>query len=287
MSKRADGSIQRRVYRKKTWSGQYTHFASFVPLNFKRNLVRCLTQRAKRICSSDSIDEELKTVEGVFRENGYPSRFVAKNMIERPPKPPVLTAERKRIFLRVPFQGDGPSELLRRRLSQAVETTFPAANAHVLFSTTPILYGGIKDKLPAQTTSMCIYSFTCTCGAGYIGRTSRRLSKRVREHIPAWLGKGQIKGINSSILAHLVDSDHRVDASEAFRVIYKVPSSYSKSLGQRLLATAEAAAIRLRRPILCAQKNFVAAPQLPWAKAANPTTSSLSPIAATGPPNAD
>ena len=76
-----------------------------------------MTQRVKRICSIDSIEEELKIVEGVFRQNGYPSRFIAKNMAERPPKPSVATVEKKRIFIRVPFQRDGPSELLRRRLS--------------------------------------------------------------------------------------------------------------------------------------------------------------------------
>ncbi|VDN41633.1 unnamed protein product [Dibothriocephalus latus] len=113
---------------------------------------------------------------------------------------------------------------------------------------------------------------------------SRRLSKRVGEHIPAWLGKGQLKGVKISILAHLVDSDHRMDAKEAFRAIYKVLSSYSKFLKERLLATPEAAAIRLRQPVLCTQKNFVAAPQISWSKAANPTASSLAPQSTTSSP---
>ncbi|BHF61333.1 hypothetical protein SprV_0100430700 [Sparganum proliferum] len=100
----------------------------------------------------------------------------------------------------------------------------------------------------------------------YIGRTSRRFSMRIREHLPAWLGKGETRSISSAILARMVDSGHRVDPNEAYRVIYKVPSSYSKLLGQRLLATAEAVAIRLRKPILCAQKNHVRAPRLQWSK---------------------
>uniref|UniRef100_A0A0X3P332 GIY-YIG domain-containing protein n=1 Tax=Schistocephalus solidus TaxID=70667 RepID=A0A0X3P332_SCHSO len=111
---------------------------------------------------------------------------------------------------------------------------------------------------------MCIYSFTCSCGAGYIGRTSRCLSKRIKEHIPAWLSKGEVKSIKSAILAHLVDTGHSVDRSEAFRVVYKVPPNYPTSLGQRLLATAEATAIRLRKPVLCAQKNLLQAPRLAW-----------------------
>ncbi|BHF72983.1 hypothetical protein SprV_0401605600 [Sparganum proliferum] len=266
LNRRSDGSIRRSVYRKKTWSGQYTNFASFVPLQQKRNLVRCLAQRARKICSTDSIEEELRKIQGLLRENGYPDRFIAKNLAERPAKPTTLTAEKKTLFLKVPFQGDAAGELLRRRLDQAVSGTFPAARVRISFSSNPILRGEGKDRLPPQTASMCIYSFTCSCGAGYIGRTSRRLSKRIREHLPAWLTKGETRRIDIAILAHAVDSGHRVDPAEAFRVIYKVPSSYPKLLGQRLLATAEAAAIRLRKPTLCAQKNLVQAPRLPWSK---------------------
>ncbi|VDN49928.1 unnamed protein product [Dibothriocephalus latus] len=47
------------------------------------------------------------------------------------------------------------------------------------------------------------------------------------------MAKGEVRSINSSILAQLVDSRHRVDPSEAFKVIYKVPPNYPKSLGQR------------------------------------------------------
>ena len=52
-----DGSLCRQVYRKPTWVG---HFYSFVPLRFKRNLIRCLYLRAKRICTSDAISDELE-----------------------------------------------------------------------------------------------------------------------------------------------------------------------------------------------------------------------------------
>lgn len=52
---------------------------------------------------------------------------------------------------------------------------------------------------------MCIYQFTCSCGAGYIGRTKRALSKRISEHHhPTWLCKGLQKSVKSSILEHLV-----------------------------------------------------------------------------------
>ena len=81
LSIRSDGSLRRSVYRKPTWSGQYTHFHSFVPLRHKRNLVRTLAHRAKRICSPDTLEAELSHIADVLRDNGYPDRFVQCHLI--------------------------------------------------------------------------------------------------------------------------------------------------------------------------------------------------------------
>ncbi|BHF80662.1 hypothetical protein SprV_0702379000 [Sparganum proliferum] len=131
LSRRPDGSVRRSVYRKKTWSGQHINLANFVPSQQKRNLVRCLAQRARKICSRDSIEEELRKIQDFLRENGYPDRCIAKNMAERPVKPATPTAEKKTLFLKVPFHGDAASEHLRRHLDQAVSRTFPAVRVQI------------------------------------------------------------------------------------------------------------------------------------------------------------
>nr|VZH93500.1 unnamed protein product [Spirometra erinaceieuropaei] len=274
LHRQEDGSIQRRVFRKKTWTGQYINFHSFVPLNIKRNLVQGLAARVRRICSPETVEAELQKLRDTLHENGYPERFILRNIGECTAKPTMATAEKKDLFIRLPFQGDAASELVKRRLKTAITSAFPAANLRVCFTNSPLLRLGGKDQLPLQATSMCIYSFTCSCGAGYIGRTTRRLEKRVREHIPAWLGKGEKKSISSSILAHLVDTNHRVDAKEAFQIVYRTPAGFSKGLRQRVLATAEAVAIRLPNPVLCCQKTLTQALCLPWP---TPTPTSLQP----------
>ncbi|BHF61043.1 hypothetical protein SprV_0100401400 [Sparganum proliferum] len=103
-----------------------------------------------------------------------------------------------------------------------------------------------------------------SCGAGCIGRTTRRLGKSVREHMPAWPDSGETRSISSSILAHLIDMDRRVDAKEAFQVVYWTPTGFSKGLRQRILATSEAVAIRLANRMLCCQKTLTQALSLPW-----------------------
>ncbi|KER22880.1 hypothetical protein T265_09113 [Opisthorchis viverrini] len=44
VKKKTDGTIQRKVHRKQTWKGQYIHSDSFVPLQQKSKLIRCLTE---------------------------------------------------------------------------------------------------------------------------------------------------------------------------------------------------------------------------------------------------
>nr|VZI41466.1 unnamed protein product [Spirometra erinaceieuropaei] len=223
-----------------------------------------LAARVRRICSPETVEAELQQLQNTLRENGYPERFILWKIRERATKPAVATAEKKDLFLRLPFLGDAASELVRRRLRTALASAFPAANLRVFFANSPLLRLGGKDRLPLQATTMCIYSFTCSCGAGFIGRTTRRLEKRIREHMPAWLGRGEHRSISSSILAHLIDTNHQTDAKEAFKVIYRAPAHYSKGLRRRVLATTEAVAIRLTNPALCCPKTLTQAVCLPW-----------------------
>lgn len=52
LTKTKNGKLIRRVYRNRTWTDQYTHFASFVSLKRKRNLVRSSASRVRNICSN-------------------------------------------------------------------------------------------------------------------------------------------------------------------------------------------------------------------------------------------
>uniref|UniRef100_A0A0X3NTN1 Uncharacterized protein n=1 Tax=Schistocephalus solidus TaxID=70667 RepID=A0A0X3NTN1_SCHSO len=108
------------------------------------------------------------------------------------------------------------------RLSRTASNVFSTADTPVHFSIRPILYREGKDKLPAQTTSIRFYSFSCPIGAEYIGSTSWRLFKRRREHLSAWLRKRNIKNANGSVFAHMVDTVHRVDTRAAFRMTCEV-----------------------------------------------------------------
>ena len=127
----------------------------------------------------------------------------------------------------------------------------------------PLFSLKLKDRLPAFTNSICIYNFTCSCGARYIRRTTRSLSKRIKEDLPSWFGKGLIKSTNSLILAHLIDSGHHINHDEAFNVLHKIPPSTSRFVQSNLLNISKAIAIRLHQPELCIQKKKVRSFSLP------------------------
>ena len=259
-----DGTIRRTVYRKKTYSGQYINFNSFVPIRIKRNLVSNLTLRARYICSEDTLTDELDNLKNIFRDNGYQNRFIERNM--KPPisKPTTMVASKKKLFIRLPFKGDAACEIVTRTLRNAVNRTFGAAELQCSFSSSRLIQIQQKDKLPLLTASMVIYSFRCVCGATYIGRTARHLSKRISEHQPKWVLTGRRGVVSSAVCAHLAETGHRVDVKKAFQIVYRVPVNKSKAVRLHTLAKAEAISIKLLNPDLCAQKRFVVTLSLPW-----------------------
>ncbi|VDK76128.1 unnamed protein product [Dibothriocephalus latus] len=198
-----DGSIRRRVFQKKTWTGQYTNLHSYVPLNIKRNLVQELAARVRQICCPASAETELPQLQHTSIGNGNPERLILKNIDQR--------------SKRLPFLGIATSNLVRRRLRIAITSALAAANLGCSSRTFPSYDWGSKDRFSLKATSVCIYCFTCFRGAGYIGRTKRRLEKSV---------------------------------------VYRTPANMFKGLRQRMLVTAKAMAILLATPVLYCQKTL-------------------------------
>ena len=80
LTRRPDGSIRRNLNRKSTWTGKYTHFHSFVPLQYKRNLIKSLSYMVRGICSDDVIQGKHRIVYNTLTENSYPDNFMRKHM---------------------------------------------------------------------------------------------------------------------------------------------------------------------------------------------------------------
>ena len=68
------------VYRKPKFTGLYLNWHSFAPKSRKLNQIRCLSYRALNICSDCNIENELKVINDIFIDNGYPEEVIDVNI---------------------------------------------------------------------------------------------------------------------------------------------------------------------------------------------------------------
>ena len=161
---------------------------------------------------------------------------------------------------------DAFSKQLLQRLNTAVSRAFPAAEPRVVFATSSVPVRSLKDRIPLHRKSNVIYDFSCGCGATYIGRSERALSHRAGEHLPAWLLRGESSRPRStapptsSITRHVVTCTRFNRQSERLQHFRVIATTRHKAA----LPFLESAWIHHRKPLLCAQKEFVLTLRLPW-----------------------
>ena len=64
------------IYRKNTHTGQYVHYDSFTPWNYKINWIRRLVTGAKRICSVNLLPEEINKIKKFSSWNDFPKSIL-------------------------------------------------------------------------------------------------------------------------------------------------------------------------------------------------------------------
>ena len=75
-----DGGFVTTVYRKPTFTGMCFKWDSFCPVKCIIGLIRCLVNRALRICSVEKLSGELDFLRDMFLKNGYPAGIVNKHI---------------------------------------------------------------------------------------------------------------------------------------------------------------------------------------------------------------
>ena len=111
--KRLDNnSFSTTIYRRKTFTGLYTKWDSFTPRKYRINLIRTLTYRCLRICSSCSLlQSALIDLKDLLSRNGYPRGGITHNMNDvvnrnrNKPKDPITTVPKRDVFIVLPYLG--------------------------------------------------------------------------------------------------------------------------------------------------------------------------------------
>lgn len=157
--------------------------------------------------------------------------------------------------------------MLSRRLQVITRNTYFSVELRILLTSRPVTLLQTKDKLSMDLSSYWVYQFTCTCGTSHVGRTTRRLSERTKEHHPSWLNKRAIKNRQMEITIHLIELDNQLSTSGAFRPVYVVRRRLTENVKSEILSTPKAIMIHLNNSPLSAQKQPVRPFSPPWSSA--------------------
>jgi hypothetical protein len=255
------------VHRKNTFTGQYMNWHSFCPRRRKIRLIATLVHRAIRICSPSKLKNELNNIRLLMRENAYPEKIVEHNiniaLKSDLNRTCASVAETPVVVLRLPYIGN-VSTRFEKQISSSVSRHYKDVTVRTVFKTTPLFNLTIKDVIPVNSRSQLVYRFSCHCGSGYIGRTSRRLKLRIKEHepaamftMPAAVQSTNVSREKSAIADHLINNPDCLSnySRQRFSVIAYARSDYH-------LRMLEAVYITSLQPNLCLQKQFVATLQI-------------------------
>ena len=152
--KRNNHVFSTSIYRKKTFTGLYTKWDSFTPRKYKINLIRTLTFRCFRICSSPSLlSSSLDELRKLLLQNEYPSGVLNYNINDvlnrqqNTPKQPITTVPKKEVLVILPYVGL-QSRILTKQVKACINK-FYGFDLRVVFQSTH----RIKALFPTKTDS--------------------------------------------------------------------------------------------------------------------------------------
>ena len=201
----ADGSLSITVYRKTTHTDQYLQWDSHHSLSAKYSVIGTLTHRAKTVCTNpDLLDKEVKHLREVMGKCKYPNMAINK--------------VQSKVLNNNWGENDSNNNQAQQTNGQgenSTNTTTTSKQNYIGQVVIPYTQGtakgfknicgkyGIqvhfkgnttlkkilmkpKDQEPMENKSGIIYSYQCTnltCNEEYIGKTSRTLGERCKEHL--------------------------------------------------------------------------------------------------------
>ena len=204
------GIFRTAVYRKPTHTDRYLHYESYHPAHVKTGVIRTLLQRSRRICNSEAAStKEMRHIQKVFGNNGYPTNFIRRAMN---PKPTLDSTQEVVATVTIPYIR-GTSESIRRILSKE--------NIRVAFrsrTTVRSILTNVRPRISQHDKKGVVYCIPCQdCDKVYVGETGRTLNIRQKEH-KRHLFNGNTE--DSAVAAHAHQEVHDIDWENTFVLDY-------------------------------------------------------------------
>ena len=167
------------------------------------------------------------------------------------PGPKPTTVQKMPVCFYMPYSGQ-TSLQLRRKISRLLRKTYPCVDFRFVFRSGRHIENvfSSKGRIPKNVCCVCshvVYQYLCSgCQASYIGKTSRHLLIRSREHLG--IGKKRKpKTSTSAISEHIKQTGHCANL-ENFTILEKANNEFDLLIFGSLL-------ILLDRPSLNAQNS--------------------------------
>ena len=213
MIERQNNTLITYVYHKPTDTGLYLKWVSNQPKQYKINLIKCLCNRASRICSSyNLLMKELDNYKKIFIANGYPHNVIKKAMRKFELKKNDNNIQQQHnsmiqtVYISLPYYNE-----ISIKLAKKIKMLLDLPNKKVMFGyksqtrISSLFSPTYREK--KKLNNQLIYQYNCqNCNYSYIGQTSRNVDQRKREHQNAFKGIG-----NSKIADHCIQNKHQND----------------------------------------------------------------------------
>ena len=193
--KHTSNQISTSMYRKPTFTGLFSKYASFTPILYKKNLVSTLAFRAFKICSDYfTFDKEINFIKSVLQLNGYPLSFIELNIKKTLNRlytpfgqPEVLNFDVPKPIVLFPTYYLGVvSKTVSEELNSLMCRFYPQIRLRIIYKSLATIGSGfkLKDKMPEDCMSCIIYQYKCdSCNAIYIGKTEQNFRCRISQHM--------------------------------------------------------------------------------------------------------
>ena len=257
---KTDRTFDTDVHRKQTDTNIYMNWNAFAPRVWKIGTLKGLVRRAFVICSNEEFrNKEISFLKTVFGKiNGFPSKVIhntirsVKLKIEQEISPPEEeiagtvevqntevaegTDNEVKPFICLPYKGK-EGEKIVSQFRDALAKALPS-NVKPQFAYKGKKIGSyfrLKDQVPIEHQSDCVYAFKPENATKYVGETSVRFGDRTHEHCQT--------DKKSSVYKYKVQNQVQVSKHD-FEILDK---GYSKKLNRKL---AEALYIKELKPEL-------------------------------------
>ena len=155
------------VYRKKTFSGVYTNFKSFIPETYKIGLIKSFLFWCFKLFSDFiKFHHKIDILESILYKNSYPPDLFDKCIKEfldkiLAPKPVVSTVPKKDLVIALPYLGKLSLQICTK-INRMMKNKLLHCNIRIAFQTKCKISNlfTFKDKIPSFLHSGIVYNFS-------------------------------------------------------------------------------------------------------------------------------